>query len=258
MFERTGKTFQPAPFWVENGRVADGGDHWCDSVTRLPLTIRRCMDEAVMMLVAEGTVAGRGARDDLMSMLYLPTDDQTIEPFYLDRSPVRLRQLEAFVEGTFGDVTATDADEGSLAHTSYDVIRAYARAVGARLPTEAEIAWSATGMRDLPSPALFDMDEDIRAKQKASFYARQRKTRDESNRFGILLLDETTATSTLYGDYISRCRSLEAVERARLSAQFADHLLRCSFQYVFPDGPDKQDWQGFRLALTASVYRTRA
>mgnify|MGYP001554458586 CR=1 FL=1 len=255
VYKLASKEIDPAAFWVASNRVADGGDHWLDSESGLPLAIVRTVDQSVMRLVARGTIPPRAYHeyDELYLEKYcLPSFEQSVSAFYIDELPIGRSRFEAWEQGWANNVLQWPSEDTCPADMAYGVALSYAVHVGARLPTEAEFQRAAQGTKDIPDLAHYEHDDYLRERMKERHRARRRKAIDSSNSFGLRFMDVGTWTSTPASEYLDMATHMSEEELEKLREKFCDHLFRRSFRYVFLAAPERTI--GVRFALSPKVF----
>lgn len=148
----------PLPrYWVATGRAEEVTSARFDSRSGFPLRIRRRRDDGIMVLVPQGEFrfgpdTGPGAQEGAAARRVW------LDGFYLDERPVSREAWDRFRRGRGEAVPGAapgsahlgrSPDEPRASCTRGDA-EAYARWVGARLPTEAELEKAFRGGRGAP------------------------------------------------------------------------------------------------------------
>lgn len=135
---------KPPAWWNQGERLGEGP--YRDLETGLPLEIRRRLDDAEMVLIPPGP-GTRGSNEEATEK---PVHRLELDGLYLDRRPVCWGQYMTYLRLT-GSPPPPDWDvapakpDAPLRGLTWEEARDYARWVGGRLPTEAELARAVRG-----------------------------------------------------------------------------------------------------------------
>ena len=250
-FKVATKEIEPPSFWLSNNRVGDGGDHWVDNQSGLPLAFIRSADQAIMRLIPEGTLPPRAWKeyDEFYLEKYcLPSTTQEVAPFYFDEMPTSRLRWEAWEQGWWKNVKEWPEDTSGAIYVEYGSALNYAVHVSARLPTEAEIARAVEGMQDIAPLMQYEHDDYLREKMKERHRKRRREALDGSNLFGLRFMEADTWTSTTAIEYLEIAGHMTEAERVKLRDKFKESLFRRGFKHVFLAEPTRTI--NVRFALT--------
>lgn len=128
----------PGSWWRANGRLAVAEGDAYDRLTGLPLQVRRRADGVEMALVPAGEYTRGTTRDDWQAF---PVGALDVGAFYLDVLTLGRREYDAVEPGHAPDRRGRD----DLLELGFEDAMAYAEAVGAALPTEAQWEKAARG-----------------------------------------------------------------------------------------------------------------